>query len=329
MDEFLQLQRLVQMGTASPEQRRAYYEMLASGQYDHLIASDLDDALKHRQTPILEEARERIFSKIYNEEVVPAGKTRHLRVAAWIMAAATVVTVSLVGVWLYRSHGTQDVLMAQNEVQALDYVYTGRDFIRLPDGSTAMLNEGSELSYAWGEKGREVQLKGEAYFDIKHDPLRPFSVRTGRIVTRVLGTAFNIKAYPSDKEVRVTVSHGKVSVGDEGKTFGVITPNQELAVNTETNDVSRTDKNATASLEWTSAILILDDVDMGKAAEIIGERYHTKIIFADEAVKSCGVSAKFLNDEKITDVLDMISAAVNITYTIENGQVTISGKGCR
>lgn len=330
MDEFLELHERVEDGKATPEEQRAYYRMLASGRYDDIIASDFEQALRSpgRQKPILDEARQRIFNKIYEEQVVPAaGKTRHLRVAAWWVAAATIVTASLVGMSLYQSHVNEEALVAQTEV--LDYVYTGRDFIRLPDGSTALLNEGSELSYAWGEKGREVQLKGEAYFDIKHDPLRPFSVRTGRIVTRVLGTAFNIKAYPADKEVRVTVSRGKVSVGDEGKTFGELTPNQELAVNTETNDVSRTDKNATTSMEWTSAILILDDVDMAKAAEIIGERYHTKIVFADEAVKSCGVSAKFLNDEKITDVLDMISAAVNITYVIENDQVTISGKGCR
>ena len=327
MDEFLRLRHRVENGTATQEQRAAYLDMLASGLYDHLIAGDLDDALRSRQAPILEEARERIFDKIYNEHIAP-GKTRHLRAAAWWVAAAIFVTVSLVGVSLYQSHVNEEAMIAHADDVA-DYVYTGRDFIRLPDGSTALLNEGSELSYAWGEEGREVQLKGEAYFDIKHDPLRPFSVRTGKIVTRVLGTAFNVKAYPAEKEVRVTVSRGKVAVGDEVKTFGVITPNQELAVNTETNDVSRSDKNATASLEWTNAILILDDVDMATAAEIIGERYDTKIIFADEAVKSCGVSAKFLNAEKITDVLDMISAAVNITYTIENNQVTISGKGCR
>jgi len=326
MDEFLRLRHRVENGTASPQQRAAYFEMLASGLYDHLIAGDLDDAMRSRQTPILEEARERIFDKIYNEHIAP-GKTRHLRNAAWWVAAAIFVTVSLVGVSLYETHVGEEAILAHADV--LDYVYTGRDFIRLPDGSTALLNEGSELSYAWGEKGREVQLKGEAFFDIKHDPLRPFSVRTGKIVTRVLGTAFNVKAYPAEKEVRVTVSRGKVAVGDEVKTFGVITPNQELAVNTETNDVSRTDKDATSSLEWTNAILILDDVDMARAAEIIGERYGTRIVFADEAIKSCGVSAKFLNDEKITDVLDMISAAVNITYTIENNKVTISGKGCR
>jgi len=326
MDEFFQLRHRVENGTATPEQRAAYLEMLASGRYDYLIEGDLEDAMKSRQTPILEEARERIFDTIYHEHIASA-KTRRVRTSVWLAAAATVVTLSLVGVWLYRSPMNEEALVAQTEVQ--DYVYTGRDFIRLPDGSTALLNEGSELSYAWGEKGREVQRKGEAYFDIKHDPLRPFSVRTGRIVTKVLGTAFNVKAYPVDKEVRVTVSRGKVSVGDEGKTFGVITPNQELAVNTETNDVSRTDKNAKTTLEWTSSILVLDDVDMARAAEIIGERYKVKIVFADEAVKSCGVSAKFLNDEKITDVLDMISAAVSITYTIENHKVTISGKGCR
>jgi len=327
MDQFFKLRDRVENGAATPEERAAYYKLLASGRYDHLIEDDLDDALRSRQSPILEEARERIFDKIYSEHIAP-NKTRRLRTVAWLTAAATVVTVSLVGVWLYQSHVNEEAILAQawsTEPQ----VYRGRDFIRLPDGSTALLNEGSELTYVWGELVREVQLEGEAYFDIQHDPQRPFLVRTGHIVTKVLGTAFNVKAYPTDKEVRVTVSRGKVSVSDEGKTFGVIMPNQELAVNTETHDVSRTDKQAITALEWTSTILILDDVDMAEAAAIIGERYHAEIVFADEAIKSCGVSAKFLNDEKLTDVLDMIGAAVNISYTIENDTVTLSGKGCR
>jgi transmembrane sensor len=324
MDEFFVLRHRVENGTATPEEHAAYFDMLGSGLYDHYIAGDLDDALKSKQAPILEDARQRIFDAIYDKHIAPS-KTRHLRTAAWMVAAATIVTVSVVGVWLYQSHVNEGTLVAQ---EVMDYVYTGRDFVRLPDGSTALLNEGSELSYVWGEKGREVQLKGEAYFDIKHDPQRPFYVRTGKIVTRVLGTSFNVKAYPAQKEVRVTVSSGKVSVGDEAKTYGVITPNQEIAINTETNNISRSDKDATSTLAWTDEILILDDLDMEKAAEIIGQRYGVTIVFASAAVKNCGVSAKFLHDEKITDVLDMISAAVNMTYTVDGDQVTIDGKGC-
>jgi len=100
MDQFFKLRDRVENGAATPEERAAYYKLLASGRYDHLIEDDLDDALRSRQSPILEEARERIFDKIYSEHIAP-NKTRRLRTVAWLTAAATVVTVSLVGVWLY------------------------------------------------------------------------------------------------------------------------------------------------------------------------------------------------------------------------------------
>src|SRR5687768_11794332 len=77
---------------------------------------------------------------------------------------------------------------------ALDMRQPG--FIKLPDGSTVVLNGGSKLEFpeSFAPDVREVTLKGEAYFDITHDPKRPFVVHTGKVRTTVLGTAFNIKA---------------------------------------------------------------------------------------------------------------------------------------
>src|SRR5690606_2603405 len=70
----------------------------------------------------------------------------------------------------------------------------------LPDGSTVLLNNNSSLDFPQQFTGdtREVILKGEAYFDIKPDASRPFIIHTGKVKTRVLGTAFNIRAYPEE-----------------------------------------------------------------------------------------------------------------------------------
>lgn len=74
--------------------------------------------------------------------------------------------------------------------------------MRLPDGSTVLLNEGSELSYStsFGKQAREVTLTGEGYFDVQHNLSKPFKVLTGNVTTTVLGTAFNIKAYPGSRK---------------------------------------------------------------------------------------------------------------------------------
>jgi ferric-dicitrate binding protein FerR (iron transport regulator) len=86
-----------------------------------------------------------------------------------------------------------------------------RQLINLPDGSKVVLNANSKLEYPPGfsNNTREVYLDGEAYFDIAHDPGKPFIVHTGSISTRVLGTAFNINAYRSQQFVEVTVTRVK------------------------------------------------------------------------------------------------------------------------
>ena len=81
--------------------------------------------------------------------------------------------------------------------------------VHLPDGSTVVLNTSSRLD---DTKPREVTLIGEGYFDIQKAPGQPFLVHTGKLTTRVLGTTFNIRAYPGDKSIQITVTKGRVQV---------------------------------------------------------------------------------------------------------------------
>src|SRR5688572_8298430 len=105
-------------------------------------------------------------------------------------------------------------------------------FLRLPDGSTVLLNEGSKLEYPITFSGdtREVFLQGEGYFDIQHNPSKPFVVKTANVTTTVLGTAFNVKAFPSEKHITVTVTRGKVKVSKDEKVLGVITHDQQITI---------------------------------------------------------------------------------------------------
>ncbi|RNL86270.1 DUF4974 domain-containing protein [Sinomicrobium pectinilyticum] len=93
--------------------------------------------------------------------------------------------------------------------------------IRLEDDTKIWLRPGSSISYSdrFGDKERNVRLKGEAYFDVARDTLRPFKVQTGRVITRVLGTMFNIKAYDFEKDIQIVLSEGaiQVSLDDEHK----------------------------------------------------------------------------------------------------------------
>ncbi|HKZ68194.1 MAG TPA: FecR domain-containing protein, partial [Chitinophagaceae bacterium] len=207
----------------------------------------------------------------------------------------------------------------------------GKRYIRLQDGSTALLNEGSQLDYPsdFANDKREVTLTGEAYFDIRPDTKRPFIVHTGKINTTVLGTAFNIKAYPEQKQITVTVTRGKVKVGDNKKTFGVIVPNESIAVNTEISSFRLERVNAEEALGWKKQYLVLDDISLEEAAVLIGNRYHVNISFSKKVLENCRISATFLNNENLEQVLTVVTGVVDADYTLQpNDEVIISGDGC-
>jgi ferric-dicitrate binding protein FerR (iron transport regulator) len=195
-----------------------------------------------------------------------------------------------------------------------------------------LLNEDSELSYStlYGRQIREVTLVGEGYFDVQHDPSKPFKVLTGQVTTTVLGTTFNVRAYPGQHEIKVTVNRGRVQVGDGQRTYGIVTPDQQIVVNTATNDFIQTNLKAEIAEEWKSQYLLLDDVSMEEAAKTISEKYKVKIILDSDELKRCRISATFLNGENLSQVLTVVSGVVQSSYSTEpDGTVRIEGKGCK
>jgi transmembrane sensor len=172
---------------------------------------------------------------------------------------------------------------------------TGKRFVKLPDGSFVILNENSELDYPdqFDGKTREVTLRGEAYFDIKHINSKAFIVHTGDISTTVLGTAFDIKAFPDQNDVVVTVTRGKVKIADKKKIYAVITPNQQVSINKENNQVAQLQVDAESVVAWKKLYLVLSDITLEDAALLIGNKYHVRITIPDEKLKKCMITVKF------------------------------------
>jgi ferric-dicitrate binding protein FerR (iron transport regulator) len=210
------------------------------------------------------------------------------------------------------------------------HTFSGKQYLRLPDGSKVILNKNSELSYgdSFGVISREVTLTGEAYFDIQHDVSRPFQVHTGKVMTTVRGTAFNVKAPLQENKIIVTVKRGKVDVGDDNHTYETLAPNEEIAVNTTTYSFVKTKLHSDVAFVWTSNFVILDEVGMDEAAAIISAHYNVNVALGNDQLKYCRITSTFLNNEKLWDVLDAISTAINATFTMKGDEVVIHGKGC-
>lgn len=275
----------------------------------------------------------RIFQHIVQQDQVPVHPARFNWMPFLKVAAAVLLLVSagLLIKYKWTSPSSEPISIAATDSQIRSTITASdkHQLVKLPDGSTVILNQNSKLEYpAVFGKTREVVLTGEGYFDVKHDPEKSFIVRTGKIKTTVLGTAFNIKAYSNEEKVTVTVTRGKVSVQDQKQTLGVITPNQQLVFNKTEEKKVQLNVPALKAIEWQAKDLFFDDMTMEQAARLLEQRFSVKIAFANNAVKNCRFTGTVLKAEKIEPVLDLLCSFNSSSYEFHKGVYLISGTGC-
>jgi transmembrane sensor len=333
---FKYLQQHYLAGTATRDEIGEFRMLLASEKYEAVVRKDLADFLKEELTKPDQEVTgidENVLFDSIMERVRPPFakvKTNIFRERIWYAAAMILLGLGLAWYLLPSPLKSDQTALFQQAQQAdTMFVFRQKDYIHLPDGSTVLLNEGSELSYSqsFGNGSRTVRLNGEAYFDIKKDPMHPFIVESGKVKTRVLGTAFNVNAY-GDKVV-VTVTRGLVEVGDDQQVFAKIKPDEQITVNTTKNDFVMQPVKADAALEWKKENLILDGISLLEAAELISQKFGVKVKVDNDSIKKCRISAWFLHGEDMVTILDLVTGTRQATYTLEKNQVVISGGiGC-
>jgi transmembrane sensor len=203
--------------------------------------------------------------------------------------------------------------------------------MHLPDGSTVLLNKHSTLEYTAAGAGtgaREVTLSGEAYFDIVRRPNQPFLVHTGKLVTRVLGTAFNVKAYPGEDSIEVTVDHGKVQVLKGRTSMAMLTDNQQILYHKGTEGYTAQKVNVQPVIAWKPAEISFDDITMEEAARQIGQRFNVVVSFANPVVKNCRVTATFYQEDELDEIMTVICGVSQSGFVINGNKIVIDGKGC-
>jgi ferric-dicitrate binding protein FerR (iron transport regulator) len=190
-----------------------------------------------------------VWTKIEEKENEQKVAARYLyrlgRVAAIVIAAALIGALATLYFW----HSD----IPQPVADATIKMIKGKNHIKLDDGTVIDLNEGSTLSYSvdfGAAKERVVELEGEAFFDVVHDPARPFKVKAGDVTTTVLGTAFDVRAYGDQNDIVVTVARGKVAVAGNDGPLATLTKNQQITYH-KTSHKSETKKlDVVRETEW-------------------------------------------------------------------------------
>lgn len=232
------------------------------------------------------------------------------------VAAVLIPLFALTGVWVYQANHIEMIEIAT--------VVGEQKEIRLPDGSTVWLNACSKISYPekFSDSARNVTLTGEAYFSVVRNEHNRFEVTTKSVKVEVLGTQFNVKAYPDDELVTTTLTSGKVAVQLPEEKY-TLRPNQELVYNTA-------DKNAVVqpvsdnSTNWREGSLIFNELTMGEIFKELERRFDVKFDYSQKTLPNDKYSIKFTNKEELSQILNVFQDVTGGGFTYETNNKTIT-----
>ena len=213
----------------------------------------------------------------------------------------------------------------------LEVPYGKKFQIVLSDGTEVYLNSGSSLTYPvafYDEGPRNVVLRGEAYFTVMSDSLRPFSVDAGLLDTRVLGTEFNISNYPNDEYSKVVLVEGSLSVNKDKNSDEeaiVLRPDQMASYSFSDKELAKTNVDVSSHIAWKDGILLFKNEDFYRITKKLERHYNIKIDFNDVEVGKERYTGRF-KTETIQEILQAFQRIKDFDFAIKDKEVIINPK---
>ncbi|HRO47999.1 FecR domain-containing protein [Agriterribacter sp.] len=245
------------------------------------------------------------------EQVIPAEKEgvfkKKTQGTLWIFLLTGILMISA-ALWLMRKGVTGNGTPPPGRAIALTKKFSNRSeqkFLLLPDSTQVWLNAASSLEFPDEFTGgkREVVLSGEAFFMVKHIAGSPFIINTGEISTVASGSSFNIKAYPGEREVMVSVSQGKVNVKRNRDVVAILTNGQQVRIDNAGERVVKKNIAVSKIAGWQQGDMIYDDENFRDIIADLERVYNVNIIISNKAVQNLKISASFKKNIGISQAL--------------------------
>lgn len=262
-----------------------------------------------------------------------------LNVPVWLKVAAMVILLfgaALAGMKL--SNRNMNETLAYQEI----IVPIGeKSQVILADGSHVWINSGSRLRYPnkFGSKSRNVYLTGEAFFEVTHNKDLPFFVNTKNSVVKVLGTSFNVKSYPEDTKTQTTVLKGLVSVRNHNSPKAyLVRPSQMLVIRNNKSQQQPLADTSLLSVElikkvnvenvtcWKDQLLVFADEPFEDMVLKMERWFNVEIVIEDSSLRQERYNGKFVHNENVFQVLEIIKLTTPINYTIMKNKIIIDRK---
>jgi ferric-dicitrate binding protein FerR (iron transport regulator) len=254
-------------------------------------------------------------------------KKSYVRFTFFIRVAAIILFATLIGIVAYQNVDQKQPKIVEPVLREIALEKGQRGNITLSDGTKVTLNAESKIIMPKVFKGdkREITLHGQAFFEVSHNPDRPFIINTNNAVIQVLGTSLDVRSYPEDSTVQVVVKEGRVtlksskeccdnaailSAGERGQLF---VSNNRIAKN-KVDDFD-------LFLSWTQGYLKFEDIPVNKVAEELERKYDIEIEFENSDLKTLRLTAE-LKSRTIQHNMDVIARSLGMEYKMNQQVIT-------
>ena len=240
-------------------------------------------------------------------------------------AAVLLLSVLFSSTYIYYYNATDFSDRNENPVivQEISTIFGMRSKFQLSDGTLVNLNSGSKLIFPteFTGKTRKVELVGEAFFDVTPNPDKPFMVKTSAINVKVLGTAFDLQAYPGTNKITTTLVHGKVVLEREldgiSKQVAELKPSDRAIFKTDEKVINvSVEEDLDKFIAWKDGKLVFFNDPIENVAEKLGNWFNVTVKINNNKLKRYRFTATF-TDEPIEQVLDLLSKSSPIKYQIK------------
>lgn len=197
----------------------------------------------------------------------------------------------------------------------------------LPDSTLVWLKSGTTLRYSsqYGKRNRWLELvEGEAFFEVQKDVSRPFIVKSGKLETKVLGTAFNIQAYSNRPSIQVWVQTGRVQVSDSLQVLTELSKGKRFQWDRADGQSHVDSLNWKQALAWQQGILLLESATFSELAFELKEIYGVELTTSNADIRDLHYDAKFfIHKTSVNDIITTLAAVHGIRYRLHGKTITL------
>lgn len=246
-------------------------------------------------------------------------KVSHLSGWGWAQRIAAILSLPLLmGIWgAYRDRQPTDAVAQMVEIKTNAGMTTS---VRLPDSTLVYLNSESSLRYptSFTGKVRQVELNGEAYFDVTHHPEKQFVVvAPDQSKVEVYGTSFNVEAYGKDTPTSTTLIEGSVgfvyknSRGELRRSM--LAPRQKLVYSSQTGEIRCYSTSGESEIAWKDGKLIFNNTSLDEVLHMLGKRFNVEFILSDKGLKDFAFTGTFTH-QRLERILEYFRISSHIRW---------------